>query len=225
MCNWIAKHAVVSLKSLIHIFICRITSICCVVLVVDMSLNMNFEGQEKLIQTQLWKTFQFFHLTPFRDVTTAKRLMWSNQDIRRWPLVHTTFVAIWWWIFIFFFSMWLWPPLDHVNVIETSINFTESRPVQFLPVVWRAGDVGTTNSFVFIRSKWVISVSQLQALGSLATESTSNDKWGGGGSRYSTCQPTTLVQMRAPFTVDEPTNRVGLHTIFALPYSIIGNSS
>jgi hypothetical protein len=111
------------------------------------------------------------------------------------------------------------------SVIGGRINFVESGPVQFLPVDWRAGDVGPANSSISIWSKWVISVSQLQELGSPATESTSNDGWGEGGSNNSMCQPPTFVQMQVPFWVGKPAYRVGLHTILALSYSIIGNSS
>jgi hypothetical protein len=49
--------------------------------------------------------------------------------------VHTIVVAIWWRVFIFIFYLIIYiSPLDYVNVIETSINFAEIMPVQFLSV-------------------------------------------------------------------------------------------
>jgi hypothetical protein len=39
------------------------------------------------------------------------------------------------------------------------------------------------------------------------------------------CEPPTFVQMRVPVLVGKPADRVGLHTILLLSYSIIGNNS
>jgi hypothetical protein len=133
--------------------------------------------------------------------------MWSNLDIRRRPLVHFIVVAIRLWVFNFSLQFdYLYFHHSLVNVTERRINFAEAGPLQFLPVDWSVGDVEPANSSVSIWSKWVLSVSQLQVLGSPATESTSNDRWREGGSNYSTCQPTTFVQMRVPFAVGEPAN-------------------
>jgi hypothetical protein len=143
---------------------------------------------------------QFLCLVLFRDVTMTKRLMWSNLDIRRRPLVHTIVVAIRLWVFNFSFQFnYFYFHHSLVNVIERRINFVEWGPVQFLSVDWRTGDVEPANSSHSVWSKRVLSISQLQVLGSPTTESTSNDRWGEGGSNYSMCQPPTFVQMRILF--------------------------
>jgi hypothetical protein len=113
-CNWFGKHGKSSLQYLIWIFICRMIDlwICCMNFHMtykeflvhcywDMSYDLNFKGYDNLTQMQLWKTLLFLHLIPFRDVSMAKKPKWSNLDIRRQSLVHTTVVTIWLWVFNF----------------------------------------------------------------------------------------------------------------------------
>jgi hypothetical protein len=152
----------------------------------------------------------------------VKQYRYPSMSARAYYCCRYTVVSI---DFFFSIQLFIFSPLSCVNVIEISINFVESRPVQFFPVDWCTGDVEPTNSSISTWSKWVFFVSQLQALGSPATESTSSDRWEEGGSNYLTCQPPTFVQMRVPFWVGEPADRVELHTILALAYSIISNNS
>jgi hypothetical protein len=116
----------------------------------DMSYDLNVEGYDNLTQTQLWKTLLFHRLIVFRDVSTTKKPMWSNLDICRRSLVHTTVVDIRLWVFNFFswFEVFIFSPLDCFNVIEISINFVKVGPVQVLPTDWWAGDVWPTNSSI-----------------------------------------------------------------------------
>jgi hypothetical protein len=151
--------------------------------------------------------------------------MWSNLDIWR-PLVHFIVAAIWLWVFNFSLQfIYFYFHHSLVNVIERKVNFAKSEPVQFLLVDWWVRDVEPSNYSIFVSSKWVLFISQLQALGSPATQSSSNDRWGEEGSNYSTCPAPSFVQMWVPFAVGEPANQIELHNILALSYSIIGNSS
>jgi hypothetical protein len=123
----------------------------------------------------------------------VKQSRYLSMAFRAYYCCRCTVVSIY---FFYSIRLFIFSPLDCVNVIVRSINF---RLVQFLPVDWRARDVGTTNSSVSVWLKWVISISQIQVLGFPTIESTSNDRWGEGGSSYSTCHATTFVQMRVSF--------------------------
>jgi hypothetical protein len=81
------------------------------------------------------------------------------------------------------------------------------------------------HKFFFSDMIRVLSVALFQALGSSPTESPSNDRWGKGWSNNPSCLQPTSVQMWLPFRVGELASGVGLHTLFPLSDSCIGNTT